>query len=122
MKILLDIKPEKAADIDGISGRFLRDGALILAAPISQISNLSIKLAIFPSESKTAKLKLLYKKGSKTDPNNYRPISLLPIIAKIIERVVYDQTQSFLDDKNILYHFVKTIRQILVFHIFVIKY
>ena len=111
LKILLDIKPEKAAGIDGISGRFLKDGALILAEPISQISNLSIKLSVFPSEFKTAKLKLLYKKGSKTDPKNYRPISLLPIISKIIERVVYNQTESFLNDKNVLYRYQSGFRK-----------
>ena len=100
MKILLEIKPEKAAGIDNISRKFLRDGASVLAKPITQICNLSIKLSTFPSGCKTAKLKLLFKKGSKSDPNIFYPISLLPIISKIIERVVHDQTQCFFRRKQ----------------------
>ena len=46
----------------------IKDGATVLAKPISQICNLSIKNSIFPSDCKIAKLKPLFKKGSKTDP------------------------------------------------------
>ena len=111
LKILLEIKPEKAAGIDNISGKFLRDGATVIAKPISQICNLSIKQSTFPSDCKTAKLKLLFKKGSKTEAKNYRPISLLPIISKIIERVIHDQTQCFLDEKNIIFRYQSGFRK-----------
>ena len=70
----------------------IKDGATVFAKPISQICNLSIKYSIFPSDCKIAKLKPLFKKGSKTDPKNYRPISLLPLVSKIIEKVLHDQT------------------------------
>ena len=50
--------------------------------PITQICNLSIKFSHFPKDCKVAKLKSLYKKDTKTDPNNFRPISL-PIVSKI---------------------------------------
>ena len=53
----------------------LKDGATVLAKPISQICNLPIKYSIFPSDCKIAKLKLLFKKGSKTDPKNCHPMS-----------------------------------------------
>ena len=59
----------KAAIIDGLSGRFLKDGADILTTPISQICNLSINFSHFSKNCKVAKLKPLYKKGIKTDPN-----------------------------------------------------
>ena len=49
------------------------------------------------------KLKPLFKKGSKTVPKNYRPMSLLPPAPKIIEKVIHDQTQSFLDKNKIIY-------------------
>ena len=40
-------------------------------------------------------LKTLYKKGSKTDPKNYRPVSLLPLVSKVIEKFVHNQTEIF---------------------------
>ena len=96
LMILQSLQTDKAAGIDNISSRFLKDGAKILAEPICQLCNLSISLSLFPADCKTAKIKPLFKKGSKTDPKNYRPVSLLPIISKIIERVVNEQTQCFL--------------------------
>ena len=93
----------KAVGLDNLSGKFLKHGATVLAKTISQICNLSIKYSIFPSECKIAKLKPLFKKGPKTDPQNHRPISLLPLVSKIIEKVIHDQTQSFLDKNDIIY-------------------
>ena len=93
----------KAAGIDDVSGRFLKDGDDVLAVPIIQICNLSIKLSHFPKDCKLAKLKPLYKKGTKTDPKNFRPISLLPIVSKIIEKGIHNQTMEYLMHNNILY-------------------
>ena len=95
LKLLKDINIDKAAGIDNLSGKFLKDGANILAKPISKICNLSIKYSVFPTDCQVAKLKPLYKKGSTTLPRNYRPISLLPLKSKIIEKVIHDQTQGF---------------------------
>ena len=88
LKHLQDLDENKAVGFDNLSGKFLKDGATVLAKLISQICNLSIKYSIFPSDCKIAKLKPLFKKGSKTDPQNYRPISLLPLVSKIIEQVI----------------------------------
>ena len=60
----------KAAGIDDLSGRFLKDDADILNIPITQLCNLSIKFSQFPKDCKVAKLKPLYKKETKTDPKN----------------------------------------------------
>ena len=62
-------------------------------------------MSAFPDKCKQAKLKPLFKKGSTTEPKNYRPISLLPLISKIIERVIHDQTQKYLDKNDILYKY-----------------
>ena len=79
LSILEGLNPSKAAGIDNLSGKFLKDGAHVLARPISQLCNLSIKLNSFPRSCKIAKVKPLFKKGSKTNPQNYCPISLLLI-------------------------------------------
>ena len=75
LKIMTNIESSKAATIDKLSGRFLEDGAIILAKPISGLCDLSISQGVFPSACKVAKLKPIFKKGKKIDPSNYRPIS-----------------------------------------------
>ena len=52
-----------------------------------------------------AKVKPIFKKGRKTNVSNYRPISLLPILSKVIEKVVYEQTAKFSNDNNIFYNY-----------------
>ena len=98
MKILKEFKTSKATGIDNLAVRFLKDGSNILCTPIAKICNISIKLASFPDKCKIANIKPLYKKGLKTDPKSFRPISLLPLISKIIARIIHDQTMNFLLD------------------------
>ena len=111
LEILKNLDVTKATGIDNIAAIFLKDGAEILASPIAQLCNLSISTSIFPDDCKTAKLIPIYKKGCQTDPKNYRPISLLPLISKVIEKVIHDQTQSFLDENNILYDYQSGFRK-----------
>ena len=105
LNILKGLNPSKAAGNVNLSRKFLKDDADILARPILQLCNHCIKLNSFPRSCKIVKVKPLFKKGSKTDPQNYRPISLLPILSKIIERIIYDQTQELLNKSKILYRF-----------------
>ena len=67
-KLSEDINPTKSARFDNLIGKFLRDGASVLGAPISDLCNLSISLSIIPDDCKIAKLKPIYKKESKTEP------------------------------------------------------
>ena len=103
-KIMENIEISKAFGIDKLPGRFLKDGAKILSMPISEICDLSISHEIFPVW-KVAKLKPIFKKGKKVNPSNYRPISLLPRISKIIEKVVHNQTNEFLSANKISYNY-----------------
>ena len=97
--------------MDNLSGRFLKDGAKVLAKPITDICNLSITSGKFPNSCKLAKLKPVYKKGSLTEASNYRPISLLPLISKVIEKVIHDQTSAFLNSRNLLYNYQSGFRK-----------
>ena len=90
--------------MDNLFGRFLKDGAKVLAKPVTELCNLSITSGKFPDSCKIAKLKPIYKKGSLTEASNYRPISLLPLISKVIEKVIHDQTSAFLNSRNLLYY------------------
>ena len=58
-----------------------------------------------------AKWKPLFKKGSKTNPSNYRPISLLPLISKVIEKRIHEQTSTFLSKNEILYNYQSGFRK-----------
>ena len=111
LKLLQQLNPHKSAGIDNLTGKFLKEGAPVLASPITNLINLSISLSSFPDDCKIAKLKPLYKKEAKTKPKNYRPISLLPLISKIIERIIHDQTQVFLDENKILFTYQSGFRK-----------
>ena len=69
------------------------------------IINLSIKLSTFPEECKIAKLKKIatFKKGARTDPKNYRPIALLPLVSKIVEKSTHFQIEDYLNKKKLIY-------------------
>ena len=62
-------------------------------------------------EVQIVKIKPLFKKGSKIDPQNYCPISLLPLLSKIIERMFHEQTEEFLSKNEILYMFQSGFRK-----------
>ena len=111
LKLLKQLNPAKSAGIDNLTGKFLKEGAPVLASPITDLVNLSISLSLFPDDCKIAKLKPLYKKEAKTKQKNYRPISLLPLLSKIIERIIHNQTQEFLDKNNILYKYQSGFRK-----------
>ena len=101
-KILLNLDTSKATGMDQIPAKFLRDGAEVLAFPLGNIIHLSIKLSPFPGECKIAKLKPIFKKGARADPKNYRPISLLPLVSKIIEKSIHFQIKDYLNKKKLI--------------------
>ena len=111
LKLLKQLNPAKSAGIDNLTGKFLKEGAPVLASPITDLVNLSISLSLFPDDCKIAKLKPLYKKEAKTKPKNYRPISLLPLLSKIIDKIIHNQTQEFLGKNNILYKYQSGFRE-----------
>ena len=110
-KLLCCLDVSKAPGMDEISPRFLEDGAEVLAKPICDIINLSIKLSTFPDKCKIAKLTPLFKKGPKTDPKSYRQISLLPLISKLTEKAIHIQTQEYLDKNGLIYKFQSGFRK-----------
>ena len=73
--------------------------------PITFIINMSIAEGIVPGEFNAAKVKTLFKKGCRSEVGNYRPVSILCIVSKILERAVYKQLESFLLNNNMLYEF-----------------
>ena len=66
---------------------------------------------VFPSVLKTAKVVPVFKKDSKLDYSNYRPISLLSNIEKVLEKPMYKRLYTFLDNNNIIYNLQFGFRQ-----------
>ena len=100
---LVSLNPKKAVGLDGISSRFLKDGADSIVEPISHIVNLSIRTETVPDVFKSAKVTPLFKKGSKLETGNYRPVSILPVLSKILERAVNHQLTEYLERRGLLF-------------------
>ena len=88
--------------IDGLSLKYIKDSLPILNQFITCIINTSIVTGIFPNQWKHATVIPIYKKGDKLNPANYRPISLLPILSKVLEKTVAAQLLIHLHEFNLL--------------------
>ena len=80
---LLSLERNKACGFDNVPAQLLKDAADLIASPLAYIFNQSLSLGVFPEMMKVAKVTPIYKKGQKDVPGNYRPISVLPLLAKV---------------------------------------
>ena len=95
----------KTSGLDNISPKFLKAGALQLASKVAHIVNLSITTGIVPDELKMAKVSPLYKKNDKLEVGNYRPISVLNSVSKILEKCVHKQLLNYLIENKLIYNY-----------------
>jgi hypothetical protein len=80
----------------------LKDCREHISQPLCHILNLSVKTARFPALWKVAKVVPIHKSGSYDLPENYRPISALPVLSKILEKAMHQQLINFLEKKDLL--------------------
>ena len=102
-KLLKNISASKATGIDGISAKFLKLAYAALSNPLAHIINCSLSGAVVPLEWKRARVTSLFKSDNREEMTNYRPISVLPVMGKILERVVHDQLYEYLNANNMLH-------------------
>ena len=102
LKRLQKIDDKKATGLDKIPSKLLKTAASIIAPQVTNIFSKSILTGIYPSEWKTARVTPVFKKGIKSDPNNYRPISAIPIVSKVFEKNVYNQLYHYLNENKLL--------------------
>ena len=97
------IKPTHSSGLDGIDPMIAIPCIESVAQPLSEIINCSFTTGVVPSELKLAKIVPIFKQGNKEDLTNYRPISILPVFTKIIEKIMYERLNNHLSKNNILY-------------------
>ena len=102
-KIVMEMKPKLSSGLDGISNMLLKRLIHVIKGPLCTVFNKSLSSGVFPAMLKSAKVVPLYKGGSDDLLDNYRPISLLPVISKILEKVVFKSLMTHLTDNNLLY-------------------
>ena len=102
-KLLKKLDPSKASGPDELKPRLLKELAHEISPILSLIFQKSLDTGIVPSDWRTAHVSPIYKKGSKYNPENYRPISLTCICCKILEHVVVSSIMTHADTHNILY-------------------
>ena len=99
---LAKLKSTKSPGHDNLSPRLLKDCADVIAKPLAHTINLSLKTSLVPNKLKIAKVIPLHKSGNKALPDNYRPISVLPVLSKILDRVIYEQIADYLENDKML--------------------
>jgi len=80
---LRNIDEKKATGLDIIPSKLLKMAASIVAPSLTAIFTKSIITGIYPTEWKMTRITPVFKKGVKSDPNNYRPISVIPVVWKV---------------------------------------
>jgi len=101
-KLLLEIDPYKATGPDKIPPRLLKELSYEISPCLSLVFRASLKQAVLPSDWKTALVTPLFKKGSRCNPCNYRPISLTSVCCKVLEHIIYSSIMSHLTTFNII--------------------
>ena len=89
-KLLTGLSSNKATGVDKISCKIIKIASPAISDSLTHIFNQAITLSLFPDEWKTARVIPLYKNGQRNVAGNYRPISVLPAISKIMEKILYD--------------------------------
>jgi len=103
VKIVKDLASKNSKDIDGVSSKMIKYVINVICLPLAHIFNLSLNSGIFPTKLKRSKVVPIFKNGNRNDCDNYRPISLLCSISKILEKVVAKKLLSHLQINNLLY-------------------
>lgn len=102
-KCIDNLKSKNSSGYDHISSKLLKASKNSLSEPLTVIINQSLKSGIFPDLLKIAKVVPIFKKGNHKLIDNYRPISLLPAISKVFEKVMHHQLFNYFSSNNLLY-------------------
>ena len=102
-KLIWELPNKKSYGYDKINNCLLKELRPVIINPLTIAFNKSLEEGVFPSSMKNADTVPLFKSKSNIDCNNYRPISLLITLSKLLEKVIYNRTIQFLDKHNLLF-------------------
>ena len=88
--LIMQLDNQKSSGTDNVSARMLKATVNTTVSTITKLFNMCIRMGTFPSCWKTARVVPIPKKGCRTNPANYRPISILPILSKVLERILHN--------------------------------
>ena len=100
---LKHLKQSGTRDLDGLDTKILRVAAPVITTSLTYVFNLCITKSTFPNAFKTAKVIPLYKSGDSSNPSNYRPISIVSVLAKPLEKHINKHLLLHLDKYNLLH-------------------
>ena len=100
-KIIKSLDSNKSSDIYGMSPKLLKILSPAISETLSNIFNKSFALGVFPDHMKLATITPIFKGGSKLDVSNYRPVSVLPTISKVLEKLMLTRLTNHLDQSKI---------------------
>ena len=98
---LKSLNPNKSPGPDKLYPRLLKELHSELSIPFTYLFKLSIKEGSVPQDWRDAEVTPIYKKGTKTDPGNYRPVSLTSIVCKILESFIRDTIQIHMEQNKL---------------------
>ena len=101
-KLCKGINIMKSSGIDKLASRICKDAFTVLTEQLVHIFNCSLQTAVFPDTWKVAKIIPLFKGGDRGEVTNYRPVSLLPLPGKLLEKIVHKKVSEFFDQNDVL--------------------
>ena len=102
LRAINKVKINKTPGPDKISPRILKEVKNEICEPLSKLFNKSLTNGKVPSEWKMANVTPIYKKEDKSQPNNYRPISLTSVVCKIMETIIRDKVVNYLEENKLI--------------------
>ena len=100
-KVLNGLKTKKSAGADNLTQEQMKLGSKAIVSPLTKIINQSITEGKFPEAWKKAIVTPVLKKGSQTEKSNYRPVSCLMVLSKVLEKVVCEQVTEFMEKSGL---------------------
>jgi hypothetical protein len=102
-KVIKQLKPKSSIDANGVSSKMIKFIGDEIANPLSHIFNISLNSGVFPAKLKLCRVIPIFKSGDSLNCDNYRPISLLSSISKVLEKIVAKKLISHLLTNDLLY-------------------